>query len=100
MIAAVSVHDIPNGVIVAGAVVAALGVLWRKVVKPVRGFFSALKAWMDRVETAISWVEAQMKPNGGGSLVDKVNLLLKHDAERDTEGKRYGATDDDTQETR
>jgi hypothetical protein len=96
VLAGISAHDIPNGVIVAGAVVAALGAIWQKVVKPVRGFASGFKAWMDRIETTTSWVESQMKPNGGGSLVDKVNLLLKHDAERDKEGKRYGTTDDET----
>jgi hypothetical protein len=36
-----------------------------------------------------------MKPNGGGSLVDKVNMLLQHDAERDTAGRRYGPVDEE-----
>lgn len=80
----------PNAVIIAAAVVTALGIIWRKVVVPVRGWFRQFKAWMDRVETSMTWVEAQMKPNGGGSLVDKVNMLLEHDAERDTAGHRYG----------
>jgi hypothetical protein len=81
---------IPNVVIITAALVAALGVLWRKVVVPVRGWFRSFKAWMDRTETALTWVESQMKPNGGSTLVDKVNMLLEHDAERDTAGRRYG----------
>lgn len=106
---ALSIHDVPNGVIVAGAVVAALGVIWRKVVVPVRAFVRGFKAWMDRIETAVNWVDAQMKTNGGSTLVDKVNttaeiveqldknvsMLLTHDAERDTEGKRYGTNEGD-----
>lgn len=96
--------SIPNGLIITAAVVAALGVIWRKVVAPVREWMHQFKAWMTRTETALTWVEAQMKPNGGSSLVDKVNntvekvdelttnvaLLLEHDAERDTAGRRYG----------
>lgn len=87
---ALNISDAPNGVIIAGAVIAALGVIWRKAVVPVVRWFRQFKAWMDRTETALTWVELQMKPNGGSSLVDKVNLLLRHDAERDTEGHRYG----------
>lgn len=94
----------PNGVIISAAVIAALGVIWRKVVVPVRGWFRSFREWMHRIETAVTWVDHQMKPNGGSSLVDKVNntvekvdelttnvaLLLEHDAERDTAGRRYG----------
>ena len=71
-------------------------------VRPVIGFVRRFKAWMDRVEHSVGWTEQQMKPNGGSTLVDKVNvmqrqvaLLLRHDAERDVEGKRYG-TDEET----
>ena len=95
---------LPSAIIVAAAVVAACGVLWRKVVVPVRGWFRAFRDWMARIETAVTWVDHQMKPNNGSSLVDKVNrtvdkvcelstnvaLLLDHDAERDTTGRRYG----------
>ena len=83
-------HEIPNALIVTAAVIVALGVVWQKVVVPVRDWVRKFKAWMDRTETALTWVEAQMKPNGGSSLVDKVNLLLAHDAERDTPNRRYG----------
>ncbi len=87
----------PNFVVISAAVVTGLGIIWRKVVMPVRGWFRQFKAWMDRVETSMTWVEQQMKPNGGGSLVDKVNMLLQHDAERDTAGRRYGPSEEDTE---
>lgn len=90
-------EDVPNAVIITAAVVTALGIIWRKVLMPVRGWFHSFKAWMERIETGMTWVEAQMKPNGGGSLVDKVNMLLDHDAERDVSGRRYGPdTEEDT----
>lgn len=89
--------DAPEWIIVTGAVVAAVGVIWRKAVLPVVGFFQRVRQFMDRTETAVTWVEAQMRNNGGSSLVDKVDdliknvsMLLDHDAERDTAGKRYG----------
>jgi hypothetical protein len=92
------VQDVPNALIVVAAVVTAVGIIWRKVVTPVRGWFHSFKAWMERIEHGMTWVEAQMKPNGGGSLVDKVNMLLEHDAERDTAGHRYGPESPDTKE--
>ena len=98
------IGNFPNAVIISAAVIAALGVIWRKVVAPVRGWFRSFKAWQARIETAVTWVDHQMKPNNGSSLVDKVNktvdkvcelsanvaLLLDHDAERDKTGRRYG----------
>lgn len=89
-------EHVPNAVIIAAAVVTAIGIIWRKVVVPVRGWFRQFKAWMHRIEGGMEWVEAQMKPNGGSSLVDKVNMLLEHDAERDTAGHRYGPTEENT----
>ena len=86
--------QVPNGIILTGAVVAALAVIYRKVVAPVRGWFHSVQAWMARIETSVSWVETQMKPNGGGSLVDKVQLLLEHDRLRDVPGARYGTDTD------
>lgn len=79
------------------AILTCVGLVWRKVVKPLRDAWRAIKAWMHRVETSVVWTEEQMKPNGGSTLVDKVDvmqkqvaLLLTHDAERDVDGKRYG----------
>lgn len=80
------------------------GVIWRKVVVPVRGFVRKFKAWMVRVETSIALVEEQMKPNSGTTLLDRVTantekvkqidrnvqMLLEHDRERDQPGRRYG----------
>ena len=88
-------EHVPNAVIIAAAVVTAFGIIWRKVVVPIKGWFHSFRVWMDRIETGMDWVEQQMKPNGGGSLVDKVNMLLEHDAERDTAGRRYGPTTED-----
>lgn len=55
-----------------------------------------------RMEASMQWVEAQMRPNAGKSLVDQVaqlrrdvSMLLAHDDERDTAGKRYGGDSGD-----
>jgi len=85
--------DAPEAIIVTGAVVAAVGVIWRKVVIPVRGWLHDLRDWMHSIEVSVKWVEEQTRTNGGSSLVDKVNMLLEHDAERDTAGMRYGSKD-------
>ena len=86
----VDLGQVPNFIVITGAVVAALAVIYRKVVAPVRDWIHNVKAWMTRMETGMTWVEAQMRPNGGGSLVDKVNMLLEHDRDRDVPGARYG----------
>lgn len=93
------------------ASITAAGLIWRKVVIPVRNFIHTLKAWMKRIEASVTLVEEQMKPNGGATLYDKaeqasaermqmraeiaelsadVRMLLLHDRERDTPGFRYG----------
>lgn len=101
-----SADGLPQALIVAAAVVTALGVLWKKAIVPVRDWFTHVKEWMNRTGTQLEWVDKQMRPNDGGSLVDKVNatiekvdaltadvqLLLCHDAERDQAGRRYGPT--------
>lgn len=95
------------------AVLVALGVIWRKVVIPVRAFVRRFKAWMTRIEESTSLVEEQMKPNSGSTLWDKieignreraeirdelaelrsdVRILLEHDAVRDAAGYRYSDT--------
>lgn len=94
----IELGSIPNGLIVTATVIAALGVIWRKMVIPLRDWVRQFKAWMARMETALTWVDIQMKPNGGSTLVDKVNLLLEHDAERDTSGHRYGPTPDNQED--
>ena len=58
-------------------VLTAGGVIWRKGLRPLIGFVRRFKAWMDRVESAVSWTETQMKPNGGSSLTDKVDKLTR-----------------------
>jgi hypothetical protein len=99
------------------AFVTACSVVWVKVIRPLIGFARRLKLWMDRIETAVELVEHQMKPNSGKTLFDRakataevvekltvsvdqlqanVTMLLEHDAERDTTGRRYGPTKGDT----
>ena len=97
MLSAVTGWDITEWVVAIAATVTAVGVIWRKAVVPVRDFVRGFKAWMARIETATKWTEEQMKPNGGGSLVDKVDMLLRHDAERDRHGMRYGDDKPDNQ---
>ena len=70
--------DTPVQVVVgAAAVVAALGVIWHKAIKPfARGCVRALEA--------IEWVEGELKPNGGSSTRDAIDRMeirqveLKH----------------------
>jgi hypothetical protein len=90
--AAVSGWAVTEWTIAIGATLTALGIIHHKIMRPIIHFVRRFKAWMDRVETAVTWVDQQMRPNGGSTLVDKVDRLLKHDAERDTEGKRYGSS--------
>jgi hypothetical protein len=82
--------EITEWTIAIGATLTALGIIHRKVMRPVVDFVRRFKAWMERIEHAVMWVDEQMRPNGGSTLVDKVNMLLEHDATRDREGKRYG----------
>jgi hypothetical protein len=92
--AAVSGWAVTEWTIAIGATLTALGIIHRKVMKPVVDFVRRFKAWMERIEHAVMWVDEQMRPNGGSTLVDKVNMLLEHDASRDVEGKRYGNTEE------
>lgn len=55
-------------IITAGAVVGALGIIFRTLVRPV------IK-WGLRLENAVSHVEANMKNNGGTSLRDAIDRI-------------------------
>lgn len=59
------------------AAITAAGLIWRKVVIPVRGFMRRLKAWMGRLEDSISLVEKHMKTNNGSTLMDKANAATQ-----------------------
>jgi flagellar biosynthesis/type III secretory pathway M-ring protein FliF/YscJ len=64
----------------AGAVIAVVGavsILWAKVIKPVRRFLANLVRFMHRMEEAVEWVETQMRPNHGSTLVDKVDQVYR-----------------------
>lgn len=93
--------------IAAAAFLTASGVVWRTAIKPTRDFIRKFKTWMTRIEESVSIVEEQMKPNSGSTVLDKVHVLehdlsqlkrdvktlLKHDAQRDQPGLRYGESD-------
>lgn len=55
-------------IITAGAVVAAVGVIWRGTVRPVL-------RWGRRIEQAVTVVEQNMSNNGGSSLRDAVDRI-------------------------
>ena len=57
-------------IITAGAVVAALGVIYRTLISPIY-------KWMQRVEKALTHVESNMYNNGGSSLRDAVDRIEK-----------------------
>ena len=63
-------HSSANDVVLVGAVLAALGVIWRVVLHPTVRFFK-------RLETTMTFVEAELKPNGGGSLRDAIDKLVR-----------------------
>lgn len=52
------------------AFVTSIGILWRKVVKPII-------SWGMKLDRTMSFVEQQMHPNGGTSLRDSVNRIEK-----------------------
>ena len=103
---AVNGWDITEWTVALAAFLVATGVVWGKVVMPVRAAWRWIKEWMHRVETSVTWTDDQMRPNSGTSLVDKVDnlvvevgqmksdvsLLLRdcRDTNRDRPGARYG----------
>lgn len=103
MTGAVTGFTVVEWLVAAAAGATAVGVLWRKVVRPSRDFVRRFKEWMNDVHETIVAVKAQLEPNGGSTLLDKVTanaesirqmdrnvrMLLQHDAERDREGLRY-----------
>jgi hypothetical protein len=55
-------------IVLAGAVVAALGTVWRYCVRPIL-------AYATRVELVMSTVEKEWKPNGGASAKDALDRI-------------------------
>lgn len=49
-------------------VVGSVGIIWRGLIRPI-------VRWAVRLEKTMSFVEAQMVPNGGTSLRDSVNRI-------------------------
>ena len=60
--------NIAQWIITAGAVTAALGVMWRGLIRPVL-------RWGQRIEKAVTIVEQNMVNNGGSSLRDAVDRI-------------------------
>lgn len=65
-----TIKNSTDGIIVAAAVIAALGVLWRGVVRPIVRF-------AQRVEKVMLSVEDQLYPNHGSSLRDAVSEIQR-----------------------
>lgn len=55
--------------VIAASVVAIIAAAWKGIVRPIMHYAA-------RVEDALVFVEAQMKPNGGSSLRDAVDKVL------------------------
>lgn len=70
MMHAFSWHSSANDIVLVGAVLAALGVIWRVVLHPTVRFFK-------RLETTMTFVSLEMRPNGGGSLRDAIDKLVR-----------------------
>ena len=61
---------VADWIITAGAVVAAIGVIYR-------GMFYPVFKWAKRIEQAVSHVESNMKNNGGTSMRDAIDRIEK-----------------------
>ena len=64
-------------IVTIASVLIALGVIYRYIVAP---FYKGVNAFIDRqhrIMAAVSWVELELKPNGGGSLRDAVDKIVK-----------------------
>lgn len=55
-------------IITAGAVVGALGVMFHTLIRPIY-------KWATRIETAMTYVEMNMKNNGGSSMRDAIDRI-------------------------
>lgn len=60
--------NVAQWIITAGAVVGALGIIYRGLVRPV-------VRWARRLENAVTHVELNMKNNGGASLRDAIDRI-------------------------
>jgi hypothetical protein len=67
-------NDLAQAVIVAAAAVAAAGVLWQKLIRPVWGWVRARGRDLAAVRHII---ERELTPNAGGSMKDKVSQLVR-----------------------
>ena len=58
--------------VLVAAILSALAVIWRYAIRPAYRFVKGIETFAQRVETALGYVEGQMRNNGGSSLLDKV----------------------------
>ena len=66
------------------AVIVAIGLIWRKAIRPALDAFGQMsEAW--------HWVEAQLKPNGGESIRDRIDALASAHAVSADERATLGA---------
>ncbi len=77
---------------VAVAFVTGATLFWKKVVKPLK---AKAERGLDMADAGLKVILAQMTPNGGGSLVDKVNATAVRVAKIDTKQDENRALQDD-----
>ena len=84
------IQSVPDWIIVAAAVVLGVAVIWSKVIQP------TIRAGKD-VHEGVVFVQMMMRPNGGSSVIDRLDRLERRvaelaqtNAEEDRYGKRYG----------
>lgn len=77
--------ELVQGLVATAAAVGALAVLWRRVVRP--GVAITRRA-VRAVQSALDLIEAQLRTNGGSSLMDKVDKIEANHAESRREWQR------------
>ena len=77
MIWGTSLSHYGEEIVAIASVLIALSVIYRYIVAP---FYKGVNAFIDRqhrIMNAVHWVELELKPNGGGSLRDAVDKIVK-----------------------
>lgn len=73
----ISMADVQNKVIGLAALLIALGVIYRYILRP---FLAGVKAFIERqhrIMNAVSFVETELRPNGGSSMRDAVDKIVR-----------------------
>lgn len=69
--------EVPNWIIVIAAVLTALGVIWRRFIQPTTRL-------LHRIEASLSYVESEMKFNGGTTQRDAIRRIEEYVKHLDT----------------